>query len=131
MAFGFPVLSSMVFQLPTGVSRSAPVAHAAAAINRAAPAATTLRMASIYHDGGTFATGIGIRDFRTNGALLAGHQGDVIIAIDGRQNTIAGLLAHGLDADHQGGRASRITQSRGKQPGGALAGHAGSGFELY
>ena len=62
---------------------------------------------------------------------FAGHQGDVVVAVDRRQDAVAALFAHGLQADHQGGVRPGIAQFGRQEPAAALLLGAGGGLEFH
>src|ERR1035441_574753 len=45
---------------------------------------------TFHHDAGFLAAGVGVAQFGGDAPFLAGHQGDVAIAVDGGEDAVAG-----------------------------------------
>ena len=54
-----------------------------------------------HHDAWRLAPRVGVFQFRTERLPLAGHQGNVVVAIDRRQDSVSRLFPHGFQSDHQ------------------------------
>ena len=68
-------------------------------------------------DAGFLVAGVGLIELGGEGALFAGHEGDVVIRVDDGEDAVAGGFADCFEADHEGWRFGGIVQGGGEEPG--------------
>src|ERR1039457_1859141 len=71
---------------------------------------------TFHHDAGFLAAGVGVAQFGGDAPFLAGHQGDVAIAVDGGEDAVAGLGAHGFQTHQEGWVFGRVGDGGGEEP---------------
>src|SRR5450759_3793651 len=79
---------------------------------------------AFHYDAGFLAARVGVAQFGGDAARLAGHQGDVAVAVDGGEDAVAGLFAHGFQTHHERRVLGRVGERGGEEPavGRALGG---------
>src|SRR6201995_594000 len=89
------------------LSARVPAAHSAVLV---------LDIESGNHDPGAFSASVCVSHFCLDGALFPGHQRNIVIAIDRRENPIASFFADSLHAHHERWGLRGIPQLRAEYP---------------